>query len=230
MSQMIDRRVAQPTGVSGEFAAKRGPSQDDAGTPPRGVGGGSNKPPALPKPPATRVTRIDPYPAGLVHTGLTRPEAYHSYDRSIAADWSREAAIYVDPANDEFIVIQGTDVSMTGWSYLPDLRGRRWRLVEHYHPLGDRLPSGPDFHDMMLPQLQKWIPQQPVSSKIRWQDPVTKIFFHTDFGYGPDLARPYWVQCRGINGRWQHVTFENEPWAANSDYQQWFGRTHRRRP
>ena len=117
---------------------------------------------------------VDRYPEGLVHLELTRPEAYESFQNSIAEDQSREAAIYVDAANGEHVVVQGSERFVdTQWMALPGLR-RPWQLLEHYHPEGDPfVRSTTRSHDG--PTASIWSAGAAVIHRIRWVDPASRF-------------------------------------------------------
>lgn len=165
---------------------------------------------------------FEEYPDGLVHLELTRSEAYVSYRQSIDADPAREAAIYVDPDTGEHIVVQGNREFVGNEWFRESGMQRWWRLVEHYHPGSDkgaRLASPEDFQAMMHPMIVSGDLTKPVSTRIRWRDPVSKIEFFTEIGYAPGVDPPYWIKYRDIEGNWQFKQFNDTPWNASSDYE-----------
>ena len=182
---------------------------------------GGRKPPPIPKGARRRTSDFDDYPEGLVHMELTRDEAYRSYEQSIGADPSRETTIYRDLESDEHIVVQGEAKKTSGdWSREPHLQ-RRWQLVEHWHADGVPFASGDDFYTLMFPQLEGWTPRQAVSTRIRWQHPVSKKTLYTEIGYTPGNKRPYWIRIQDEHGNWLPTQeFEHEPWTRGSDYEQ----------
>jgi hypothetical protein len=193
------------------------PARRATGVPPRS---GPHDEPSMPaeSKAQTLSPHVDRYPEGLVHLELTRPEAYQSFQDSIAEDQSREAAIYFDAANGEHIVVQGSERFVdTQWMALPGLR-RPWQLLEHYHPEGDPFASIDDFEAMMDPQLRYGRPEQPLSTRIRWVDPASKIQFVTEIGYTPGIMKPYWIKFRNDSGAWEFHDFADTPWNAGSDY------------
>lgn len=165
---------------------------------------------------------VEEYPEGLVHLELNRGEAYSSYRKSIDADLNREAAIYVDPDNGEHIVVQGNrEFVDTDWYKEPGMQ-RSWQLEEHYHPgndTGARYASPDDYHAMMDPIIAGGDLTKPISTKIRWRDPASKLEFYTEIGYTPDVDPPFWIKYRDVEGKWQFKQFRDVPWNSNSEYE-----------
>lgn len=164
-------------------------------------------------------------PEGLVHiVGPSEADARESFRRSLEEDPSREAAIFLDPATGDYIVVQG-ETGMVEVEWLGrggELRGRQWRLIEHNHPGGHvlaRFASPQDFEAMMHFQNVGEEPPGPVTTTILWRDPRTNEELQTEIGYDPDLPEPFWIRYRDPQGDWQVETFADVPWNAGSDYE-----------
>lgn len=203
-------KPADPTPVDPNAKTPAKPTQDPSATPAR------RSPPPLPG-----------SDVGLTAVELSKPEAYSAYNRWIALDALREVGIYIDPASGEYIVVQGTGGKNPSVPIDEVYRGdatmkRVWVLVEHYHPIDNpsaRFASPEDFYAMMFYQTTGHLPPGPVTTNIRWTDPVSKIDFLTEIGYRPNDPKPYFMKFREVNGVETEWTMAGEPWKPNSEFE-----------
>ena len=159
---------------------------------------------------------------GMAAIELDRPQAYREFNRWMHDDPTREVGIFMDPESGEFIVIQGREMQVPIADVLAERGyGRNWSLVEHYHPGGDpfaRLASPQDFEFMMYRQTQGIDPIGPVSTRIRWIDPVGGVERITTIGYNPGAAEPYFMEFPELDGRLVRQSFRVPPWQPGSRF------------
>ena len=183
-------------------------------------------------------TPTDAYPEGLVHYGLTQAQARRSYLASIFEDKAREAGVWMDLQTGEYITVQGgPDFVTSGWMAEAEFGGRRWRLVEHFHPrfgesrgyeIISRYASDKDFAAMMHPhwgQVPPLEPTESVSTLIRWQEGGRPRF--TTIGYDPGVDQPFWIEYRDTAGVTQRLRFSDYPTNRGSDYRRWLDERYR---
>jgi hypothetical protein len=144
----------------------------------------------------------DDYPEGLAHYGLNAPEARASYEKSLFEDPNREAGIWMDLDTNEHIVVQG-DTGFVSNDFMldPEFAGRRFHLMEHYHPTGGvdwqlrRYPSMKDYEALMKPYWGSGVePPNEISTLIRWADPKSGKAKYTTIGYDPTAEKPFWLE------------------------------------
>jgi hypothetical protein len=161
---------------------------------------------------------------GLVQHGMTKLEARIEYNRSVVADKTREVGLYFNPKTGEYIVAQGSATEVDIQHLWKEGYEGVWVLIEHSHPGDDpfaRLASPKDFQAMMHWQTTGVHAEAPVSTLIRWTDPVTKIEHLTEIGFRPGRPDGYYIKFIDQHGGPPEVTFEKPPWEADSDYRDW---------
>ena len=186
---------------------------------------------------------IEELPNGSVISNLQPHDVRAVYENCIAAQPDTEVGIWYDPHSGEYVVVQGGDAVIDGRvekvvdtsSVLykdPDFAEKSWRMVEHYHPgehLTARLPSAEDFDVITHWQRQRREPPGPISSTVRYVDPVTKKPATTTFGFTPGVEEPYYIKYKATDGSPQHRTFRDPPFEAGSDFRR-FSETFTGRP
>jgi hypothetical protein len=115
-------------------------------------------------------------------------------------------------------VVQG-DAAFVDVDWMSDAQfaGRRWRLLEHYHPGEEftaRFPSPEDFEHI----LHAHDPAASALSTVRWRDPRTEREVMTRFGYNPARDLPYWISYVDASGVRRIERFDDVPWNSGSDF------------
>ncbi len=166
---------------------------------------------------------IDLPDSSVIHN-LSPEGARIAYENSIKEDPHRETGIWEDAQTGERVVVQGNSLTVDTTTVLyshPEFANRQWKMVEHYHPGEDalaRIPSPQDFGVITHGQTEGAEPRGPVSSEIRYIDPVSKQPAVTRFGYEPNTERPYYIEYTATDGSQQRQTFVDPPENPNSDF------------
>lgn len=173
----------------------------------------------------------DADPEGLVHYGLNAPQARESYEKSIFHDPDREAGIWMDLDDGEHLVVQG-DPGFVGNDWMKEFAGRRWHLMEHFHPTRGkawqlaRYASAEDFYNLMKPYWDAGMhPPGEISTLIRWNDPKTLKPHYTTIGWNSTVDPPYWIEFLDPKTKtMRRVSLERLPGQDGVDYRKFLDR------
>jgi hypothetical protein len=170
-------------------------------------------------------------PKHSVISNIKPGDAKAVYESAIRELPQHEAGIFEDAETGERVVVQGgfgkdahgrvfQEVGLKLLRSDPEFKGRKWKLVEHYHPgkeVTARLPSHNDFK--YVAKTHRYA-EGKVSSMVRWVDhagqPHETVFEHDP--HDPK-GKPYKIHYDTTDGQRVTREFVDPPWVKGSDFQ-----------